>query len=657
MIQFLQPWFLVAMGALAVPLILHLMQRQIPRRIIFPSIRFILKGRDAEHGKRGLRDILTMLARMLILALIVLLFARPGLWHTPGGSKSDGSAEIVVFVDYSASMSAGDFEAFIDSSIETLKADFPEASFAAIGSSDHPLFQLEIGTDLDAIRAEIKDIQPKPVQGRHDEAIAAVPGLFTTASGVDRMVAILSDFQASDWGSVELKPLSAIAELRYFRPQRKELRNLAIVDVSQEQFSKGGERRLEIVARVRNYSLADATVKLQLSAGSKSDEKEVTVGGESTESFHLVLQGPEADKAEVKILDDDGYTLDNALSFWIGPVPPIRVGIVIGKSSNARLEAFFLRNALTVKQRGYDSFEVKVDDSSFFLKERLADYQTIFLLDAFRDQPDFQLELARDWVKAGGDLVFFAGANTSNGLPLMNKVGLSKTRFVGFRGELNQLRSFNIATVREDTRLLSPFEREPSDLQVLPIYRFANYEPARNAVPLLELSSGDPFLLQEALESGNVYLFAIGLQPEWSDFPTSQSFLPLVRRIVELSPKAGSHGVVKYTIGDPIRTLQNRIAVPDNTTLETPGVELIDGTSVEVNITRAESDFTPVEQFTLTEAGTASAPRTGDTRAQQHATFFTRELAWLLLALLVVELLLANARITTRKKEEAAHES
>ncbi len=77
MIGFLQPLALLALGAAAIPPLLHLMGRRRPPTVVFPAVRY-LTATELEHSRRlKLRNLLLLLVRMAVIVLIVLAAARP----------------------------------------------------------------------------------------------------------------------------------------------------------------------------------------------------------------------------------------------------------------------------------------------------------------------------------------------------------------------------------------------------------------------------------------------------------------------------------------------------------------------------------------------------------------------------------------------------
>ena len=75
--QFLSPWMLSGLAALAVPIIIHLLQRKRVVPIPFSSLR-LLKLVQAKTSRRShVENLLLLILRCLIFALILLAAARP----------------------------------------------------------------------------------------------------------------------------------------------------------------------------------------------------------------------------------------------------------------------------------------------------------------------------------------------------------------------------------------------------------------------------------------------------------------------------------------------------------------------------------------------------------------------------------------------------
>lgn len=75
----LNPALLAGLGLVVIPVLLHLLMRAKPKRIIFPALRLIQARRKQNSRRMRLRHLWLLILRMLVIALIVLAVARPSL--------------------------------------------------------------------------------------------------------------------------------------------------------------------------------------------------------------------------------------------------------------------------------------------------------------------------------------------------------------------------------------------------------------------------------------------------------------------------------------------------------------------------------------------------------------------------------------------------
>ena len=107
--SFLAPLFLAGLTALAVPVIIHLINRERREVVPFPSLMFLQRIPYRSVRRQKLRHILLLVLRCLALAIVVMAFARPFVRRdTPLRAAASGARELVVLIDRSYSMGAGD---------------------------------------------------------------------------------------------------------------------------------------------------------------------------------------------------------------------------------------------------------------------------------------------------------------------------------------------------------------------------------------------------------------------------------------------------------------------------------------------------------------------------------------------------------------------
>src|SRR5688500_3122500 len=98
---FLYPAFLLGALAVALPIVLHLLRRDVAPEVPFTAVRLLRRSPIERSKRRRLRDLLLLAARVTALLLLAAAFARPYL--TGGGASGPLT---IVAVDRSFSMGA-----------------------------------------------------------------------------------------------------------------------------------------------------------------------------------------------------------------------------------------------------------------------------------------------------------------------------------------------------------------------------------------------------------------------------------------------------------------------------------------------------------------------------------------------------------------------
>ena len=107
--SFLTPLFLIALAGLAIPVLLHLIQRERKQVVQFPSLMFLRRIPYQSGAAPPHPHWLLLMMRLAALALIVLAFARPFFRGAdPPAAAAGGAREVVILVDRSYSMGYGD---------------------------------------------------------------------------------------------------------------------------------------------------------------------------------------------------------------------------------------------------------------------------------------------------------------------------------------------------------------------------------------------------------------------------------------------------------------------------------------------------------------------------------------------------------------------
>src|SRR5215471_1937045 len=198
---FVAPLVFVALGALAIPFVVHLIQRERKRVVEFPSLMFLRRIPYQSVRRRRLRDVLLMLIRMAALALIVLAFARPFFRRdTLAAATQNGAREAVILVDSSYSMGYGDrwqkAQAAARDVIARLNpGDKASLVFFASGAD----VVVRSAGDKGRLSSAVAAGKVGPGATRYAPALKLAGSLLSESALPRREIVLISDFQRRGW--------------------------------------------------------------------------------------------------------------------------------------------------------------------------------------------------------------------------------------------------------------------------------------------------------------------------------------------------------------------------------------------------------------------------------------------------------------------------
>lgn len=103
--QFQFPTYLWALLAIILPIIIHLFYFKRFKKVYFSSLWMLKEVKEETSMRNKLRDLLTLLMRILAIAMLVLAFVQP-IWKNDGDKLDIGKKSISIYIDNSFSMQA-----------------------------------------------------------------------------------------------------------------------------------------------------------------------------------------------------------------------------------------------------------------------------------------------------------------------------------------------------------------------------------------------------------------------------------------------------------------------------------------------------------------------------------------------------------------------
>ncbi|MCB2203567.1 BatA domain-containing protein [bacterium] len=543
---FLNPLYLLALAAAAIPIILHLLNLRKSRVIEFSTLSFLKELQRSKIRKLKLKQWLLLALRTLIIIFVVLAFTRPalrsGFGFLPG---TTAKTSVVIVMDNSFSMMVSDEHGQLlkqarQKALQIVDLMRP-GDDAALVLTTAPQQTRAFTAALNAIRGDIEDVTVSYAHGDYAEAMTAASALLAQSGNFNKEVYVITDRQRSQFASAEQSPRALFdGSTRVFiLPLGDEQTgNAAVVDAEVRNAIFESGKPVDVRGTIRNASASDmsSSIVSVFLDGERVSQQTVSVQSGGTAQVDFTVLPRRAGWIEGFIeLEDDALPEDNRryFSFHI----PEKLNILLGPASGK--DAAILQLALNPTQEETDiakGFNIDAADRGSLLSANLSRYDVVILLGA-RDLSSAFIQRLASWLRDGGSVMLFPDADGnvdtwSN--DLLPALGLPAAQ--GSTGSLTEGASFiTFGAVDFDHPLFANiFASEESDearqIDSPQLYYTIKLRGNERARQVINTSNGDAFLLDAPVGEGRALVYAVNPSLRWSDFALKGIFVPLLNR-------------------------------------------------------------------------------------------------------------------------------
>ena len=581
--SFLYPAFLIGALAAAIPIVLHLLRRDVAPEVPFTAVHLLRRSPFEQTRRRRLRDLLLLAARVAALVLLAGAFARPYL-----SASSDGPSLQIIAIDRSYSMSApAIFDRAQAEARRAIDAVGRGQRVAVIAFDDRATIVAPPGGPGEA-RAAVDGLRPTYGATRFGPVFERALEL---GDRDDARLVIVSDLQRAGWENET--PVSIPSSLQLeLRKIAGEPGNLALVGLRRD-----GDA---VRAAIRNSGQAAATGTIRLAVdGRQVASGPFAVGPGAAADVAVPYRLPARGVLSADIDDPAGFALDNRRFVLLDATGRPHVLII---SDAASQSGFYLTRALQSDVEA--GFEVQTRPAAAFGAVPPAELgqQSAVVLASTRNLDRRGRENLLTFVRQGGGLLIAAS-------PDVDPAAIATT--MGWR-DFSASEQAGGGAVLAATDLRHPIFRPFGSLAAnLGQVRFTRTWKVRadGWDVAARLTDGSPALLERREGSGRVVLFASDLDRRWNDFPLNAAFVPFVIEAIRHAASL-TDAPREYAVAD----------VPSGARPE-PGVHaLADGRRITVNVDPREgatAALTPAEFTAMIGAGPAPAPVPADRQARQ----------------------------------------
>lgn len=547
----------------ALPVLIHLLNRRFPRLFLFSSVEHLRLTVARQSKLLRFRHWILLILRTCILALLLLAFLKPVLPRFGSEAAGHGIRNVLILVDHSMSME------YLGGSLSPRKRAIAETEriLETLGPADLVNIVLveqsprtcffELSYNHAEARRFIDNLSPGLSRADFNQAnAAAVRQLAKVDAGSE--IYYISDFQRKNWANADFNSLPQKARLFFIDVAAGERANHAVLDatIDQERVLAGETVNLEIT--VGNFS--SSPLKKQVSAvvdTQASFEREIEVPPWSTAktSIPFIAGGPGLHLCNISLPPDD-LPQDNHFHLVIPVLEKEEVLMVSDEEDTIKSGVYYLQTALNPYENLHGSILPRRIRSGGLSTIALAGVNKLFISKSARLSSEICATLAKFVFRGGGIVMFLDGDYDRENLASLEQAigsGAMPIR-LGDKRVSENLGSGSQQIGRGDFK--SPFLKlfrgeNRQNLGMLEFYDYYRAASTGAGTILLNYADESPAMAELNYGSGALLLMNFSISEFSSNLARQRVFPAWMQEITKNLTGEGTRGP-SYTVGDTV---------------------------------------------------------------------------------------------------------
>lgn len=548
--SFVNPAFLIALSAIAIPIIIHLIQLRKYKKIYFSNVSFLHSIEEQQRNTNKLKNLLVLLARILTIIFLVLAFSQP---YLPFNNEkvNTGKNYISIYIDNSFSMERqGKNGTLLDEAKrkakEVAQSFKSDDQFQLLGNEFSGNQQRWLSKE--SFLKNVAELKIRPESRNLKQVSARQKSFLKEKTGKSAKAFIISDFQKSFVENNQTIDLDSTIDWQLITLENARNQNISIDSVwfySPIHFPNSQEN---LVVKIHNYSEADVAAfpyEIRLN-GQVIGVGNVSIPAESFVIDTFIYKNKNIGWIEGSIaIKDQSLTFDNDYYFSYEIEKSRRVAIINGTDASNNVQAVFNTEPFfESKVFNYQQIDYKfLDQSQLIILNEVDEFSSGLLSQIDKALQNSAVVVCFPSLKSElKNNEFYSKFKLAGSLPFVKSK--EKIERVNFNNEL-----FDGIFVKQNNASL--------DLPtVLGYYPFSKTGQLSEA--MLSLSNGQSILNKYNVSKGVIYQFAIPLKTSSSNLAKHAILVPLLLRMGTIHYKTEA---ISYFIGE-------------NTALAIPGLVL-----------------------------------------------------------------------------------
>ena len=354
---FLNPLFLFGLLATGIPLVIHLWNRRRVVTIDFSSLIFITAAHRENARRFQLRQLLILLLRMAIIALIAFALARPFLTLGLPVASVRAKTDVIIVLDNSYSMAYQDVNGIRLDKAKALATDIIDTlrhgdSAALILMSDipTPVFR-QLTPDIESVTAAINDTETSYRTTNVQPSLELAHEILAESKQLNKEIYLISDFAQNGWANWNRLPNRSGARISLIPIAEGEAHNISIKEIRPSNQLIGVDLPFQLNVTTVNHSVAPLNQNILTLFIGGEKQKTMSFSAAANESLNTALTynfSTPGTHIGYLTLTDDRLNIDNQRYFALDAVGEVRV-LCVGEQTE------YLTLALNPHKSGYRS--------------------------------------------------------------------------------------------------------------------------------------------------------------------------------------------------------------------------------------------------------------------------------------------------------------
>jgi len=355
-ISLVHPLFLLALPAVAVPVIIHLSRQSTATRVPFPATSLLVGSAQVVARRRSFVERLLLALRICLVVAAILAFARPRLLSAAHPRRAKRLASVAIVLDDTPSMGMRyrDPDGRVHSSTRMDEArravldildGLERGSRIRLQTATRLVFDGAI--DPDEVRTALAKIEPSDEAPTLAGAVADSEEWISNEPPPDRALYVVSDFQKGSWRGAKRAWLGPGVPVRGVDVGSSSADDWSVTSVTATEARSYKGVPVEVTARVTSGKGGVAKVQLVVAGDVVSARSVTLVTDETTEvAFEIVPTRAGALLGEIRVDHDDDWAANNRRAFALTVLAAPRVLVVSAPAGDGRLAGAIVARAL-----------------------------------------------------------------------------------------------------------------------------------------------------------------------------------------------------------------------------------------------------------------------------------------------------------------------